>query len=115
MHIVAHTAIKYNYKSFTSFFFKNKNKILIYKMNLPLLPDECLSNVFSFLDEISLYKCLFVNRYYCKLSIPIIWREPFRFTLLRNSSLLINTLLACLDEGEISSLIPCEINFNHNS
>src|SRR2546421_310809 len=87
-------------------------------MILPSLPDECFCDVLTFLDRKSLYKCLFVNRYYCKLSIPIIWREPFRFTHSENSSLVINTLLSCLDEDEISSLIPlipCAINFNNQS
>ena len=56
-----------------------------------------------------------VSRQYCKLSIPIIWREPFRSVCLTKSSLVINTLLACLDEDEISSLIPYAINFNNQS
>src|SRR4051812_38804546 len=81
-------------------------------MVLPSLPNECFSDVLTFLDRKSLYKCLFVNRQYCKLSIPIIWREPFRHNRLKKSSSVINTLLACLDEDEISSLIPCAINLN---
>src|SRR3954454_4572550 len=80
-------------------------------MLLPSLPDECIAGIFSFLDRKFLYKCLFVNRHYCKLSIPIIWREPFRSN--HTKPLLINTLLSCLDEDEISSLIPCVINFNN--
>src|SRR3954466_5550364 len=84
-------------------------------MILPSLPNECLSEIFSLLDRESLYKCLFVSRQYCKLSIPIIWRESFRSTRLKKSSLIINTFLACLDEDEISSLIPCAINFNNQS
>ena len=85
-------------------------------MILPSLPDECFCDVLTFLDRKSLYKCLFVNRYYCKLSIPIIWRNPFStsFYYTRQFSL-INTLLACLNENEISSLIPCAINFNNQS
>src|SRR3954469_8657213 len=84
-------------------------------MILPSLPNECLSEIFSLLDRKSLYKCLFVSRQYCKLSIPIIWKEPFRPIHLNRHSLVINTLLACLDENEISSLIPCAINFNNQS
>ena len=84
-------------------------------MILPSLPCECLIDVLSHLDRKSLYNCLYVSRYYCKLSIPIIWKEPFLSTCRKNSSLVINTLLACLDEDEISSLIPCVINFNNQS
>src|SRR5438045_8100985 len=81
-------------------------------MPISSLLDECFSDVLSFLDKKSLYKCLFVNRYYCKFTIPLIWREPFipipkRFSL-------INTLLACFNEDEIFSLIPCAIKFNNN-
>ena len=79
-------------------------------MPSPSLPDECFSNIFSFLDNKTLYKCLFVNRYYCKLSIPILWRVPFK----SSNSLITNTLLSCLNEDEISSLIPYAINFNNN-
>src|SRR5688572_14622613 len=85
------------------------------KMFLPSLPDECFIDMLSQLDRKSLYNCLFVSRYYCKLSIPIIWREPFSFTHIEKYSLVINTLLACLDEDEISSLIPCAINFNNQT
>src|SRR5438046_6218898 len=86
-------------------------------MILPSLSCECLIDVLSHLDRKSLYNCLYVSRYYCKLSIPIIWRDPFLFTFpfRKKSSLVINTLLTCLDEDEISSLIPYAINFNNQS
>ena len=74
-------------------------------MPLPTLPVECFGNILTFLDNVSLYKCLFVNRYYCKLSIPIIWRDPFIMPAPNDLSL-INTLISCLNEEEISSLIP---------
>src|SRR5256885_836042 len=69
--------------------------------------------VLSFLDDTSLYKCLFVNRYYCKLSIPIIWKEPFKSTY--EKSMVINTLLSCLDEDEFSLLVPYAIKFTGNN
>ncbi|GBB86709.1 hypothetical protein RclHR1_01310005 [Rhizophagus clarus] len=76
-------------------------------MTLPTLPVECLSNVLSFLDDRSLYKCLFVNRYYCTITVPMIWTDPFiRQISASISRSLIKALLACLDEDEISSLIP---------
>src|ERR1044072_2731171 len=84
-------------------------------MILPSLPIECLINIFFFLDRKSLYKCLFVSRFYCKLSIPRIWKNPFRPNCTPKSSSVINTLLACLNEDEISFLIPCAINFNNQS
>src|ERR1051325_2959328 len=81
------------------------------------LPHECFSNIQYFLDDKSLYKCLFVNRYWCRFSVVILWREPFRYIYPHNRngkfSRVINTLLSCLDENEISSLIPCRLNFNN--
>ena len=87
-------------------------------MPISSLPDECFNIILFFLDNNkTLYKCLFINRYYCKFTIPLIWREPFiripRYYSIVNNSL-INTLVSCLNEDEISSLIPCAINFNND-
>src|SRR5947207_1970869 len=81
------------------------------------LPYECFSNMLYFLDEKSLYKCLLVNRHWCRFSVVILWREPFNYIYRgyynAKCSTVINTLLSCLDENEISSLIPCRLNFNN--
>jgi hypothetical protein len=84
-------------------------------MQLLLLPDDELYEIFSFLDNQSLYNCLFVNRYFCNISIPILWKKPFNSDQYKppKSSSVINTLLACLNEDEISSLIPYKISFSH--
>ncbi|GBB93534.1 hypothetical protein RclHR1_02190009 [Rhizophagus clarus] len=75
------------------------------------LPDECLNELFLYLDNKSLYKCLFVNRNYCRFAIPILWEKPFRPSFVREKySLIINTLLNCLDKEEITTLIPYQIN-----
>src|SRR5436305_7028322 len=83
------------------------------KMPISSLPDECFSDVLSYLDGKTLFKCSFVNRYFCKFTIPLIWREPFNVPISKCFSL-INALLSCLNEDEISSLIPYAINFNNN-
>src|SRR5436309_7467140 len=84
-------------------------------MPISSLPDECFNDVLFYLDGKTLYTCLFVNRYFCKITIPLIWREPFiNWRLKKINISLINTLLACLNEYEISSLIPYAINFNNN-
>ena len=87
-----------------------------------MFPYECFSNIQYFLDNKTLYKCLFVNRYWCRLSVAILWREPFNYRHYGNHSQLnakfstvINTLLSCLDENEISSLIPYRLNFNNQT
>src|SRR3954469_12138641 len=74
-----------------------------------LMLDECICNIFFFLDESLLYKCLFVNRHWCVLAVPILWRNPFGYYVYKRK--LINTLLTCLNEEEISLLIPFAIKF----
>src|SRR5215213_9814226 len=68
-------------------------------MPLPSFPEECFNNVLSFLDESTLYNCLFVNRYFCRLSVPLIWRDPFRYSDDSCDSQ-ISTLLSFLNEEE---------------
>src|ERR1051325_7237716 len=82
-------------------------------MPLLSLPDECFSNVLSFLDDHTLYSCLFVGRHWCRLYVPMVWSNPFQQSKPKPS--LINPLLICLDEDEISSLVPCAINFGNQS
>src|SRR5438034_414802 len=87
-------------------------------MPLPSLPNDCYNIVFSFIDNKTLFDCLFVNRSWCRLSIPMLWREPFEFSKIIELELkyssVINTLISCLDENEISSLFPYTFNFNNN-
>src|SRR5256885_1816191 len=60
-----------------------------------------------------MYKYLFINRHWCILSVPILWRSPFEtFSYLRPK--LITTLLTCLNEDEIFLLVPFAINFPSN-
>ena len=96
-----------------------KKLFFLISFKMPL-PHECFINIQCFLDNKSLYKCLFVNRHWCRLSVIILWREPFKYIYPRGCtnrngkfSTVINTLLSCLDENEISSLIPCRLNFNN--
>src|ERR1044072_8532518 len=63
------------------------------------LPKECFNDILSFLDDSTLYNCLFVNRYLCRLTVPIIWRDPFR-DYKKHKHSLIQTLLSCLNEEE---------------
>src|ERR1041384_3185415 len=68
-------------------------------MSLPSIPKECFNDIILFLDDSTLYNCILVNRYLCKLFIPIIWRDSFGFCKKPKASL-INTLLACLNDEE---------------
>ncbi|RIB20408.1 hypothetical protein C2G38_1196015 [Gigaspora rosea] len=71
---------------------------------------ELMENILSNLeDEIySLYSCALVNRYWCKMSIPILWRDPFLFN--RRRPLYISTYFSSLGEYEKIILKECGIN-----
>ncbi|PKY57403.1 hypothetical protein RhiirA4_478456 [Rhizophagus irregularis] len=82
-------------------------------MPSPILPAECFRKILNLLDNSALYNCLFLNRYYCRVVIPIIWQNPFVKQIATFTSCsLINTILSCFDEDEILSLIPSSINLN---
>ncbi|GBC05983.1 hypothetical protein RclHR1_06540003 [Rhizophagus clarus] len=42
------------------------------------LSPECLQIIFEYLEKESLYSCLFVNRSWCEVAIPILWKNPFK-------------------------------------
>ena len=50
------------------------------------LPYECLSEIFEHLENDALRSCLLVNRFWCEVSVPILW------TSIQNH----NTLISCL-------------------
>ncbi|CAG8618991.1 31478_t:CDS:1 [Racocetra persica] len=55
-----------------------------------------------------LYKYLFVNRFWCRCIIPILWRRP------RVDARVIRTYLSCLNYDELKCLIPFRINIPAN-
>ena len=52
------------------------------------LPVECLSKMFETLHSKMLRSCLLVDRFWCKVSVRILWRCIQNY----------NTLIACLPE-----------------
>ena len=50
------------------------------------LPYECLSEIFKHLENDALRSCLLVNRFWCEVSVPILWKSIQNY----------NTLIACL-------------------
>jgi hypothetical protein len=41
------------------------------------LPNECLLEIFKYIEEKSLYSVLLVNKTWCRMSVPILWKKPF--------------------------------------
>ncbi|CAG8482206.1 13165_t:CDS:1 [Cetraspora pellucida] len=73
---------------------------------MSLIPVEILRLVFGLLskDKKSLRSCLLVDRTWCESVVSILWNDPFQF-LDEPSSLIIRTLLSCLNESEPESTI----------
>src|SRR6266542_4933883 len=68
------------------------------------LTADCLEEIFEFLenDKVTLYSCLLVNRFWCKISVRIFWR------IIRNY----NTLIACLPNESKEILYNNKIIFS---
>ncbi|CAG8673265.1 22720_t:CDS:1 [Dentiscutata erythropus] len=72
----------------------------------PFLPDDVINIIFEYLPFSSRFNCL-VNRSWCRLMVPILWRSPFKWISKRglNDSkkyiFLIRTYLSCLDPANL--------------
>ncbi|KAF0542517.1 hypothetical protein F8M41_004501 [Gigaspora margarita] len=78
----------------------------IFMGGMPELMENILNNVND--DEFhSIYSCALVSRHWCKMSIPILWQNPFTYN---NNPLFISQYLLSLDENEKSGLKEYGIN-----
>ncbi|KAF0547181.1 hypothetical protein F8M41_000751 [Gigaspora margarita] len=77
----------------------------IFTGDMPELMESILNNLNNEFN--SLYSCALVSRHWCKISIPILWQDPFSF---RKSSLFISKYFSSLDEDEKFVLKECGIN-----
>ncbi|GBB91664.1 hypothetical protein RclHR1_19000002 [Rhizophagus clarus] len=78
---------------FERYFSFNKNTVTN-------LPPECLREIFEYLEtKGSLYSCLLVNRSWCKVATPILWKSPFKLSngLSTESTKIIQVYLTCLN------------------
>ncbi|KAF0509608.1 RNI-like protein [Gigaspora margarita] len=78
------------------------------------LPNECLIEIFNNLrtNYKCLFSCLLVNRHWCRIIIPILWREPLNHV---NNRKLISSCLLSLNAEEQALLIPFKIILPNNS
>ncbi|RIB30275.1 hypothetical protein C2G38_2238337 [Gigaspora rosea] len=77
----------------------------IFMGDIPELLENILINLNN--EFYSLYSCALVNRYWCKITIPILWKNPFSFN---KNSLFISQYFLSLDENEKSVLKEYGIN-----
>ncbi|RIB20419.1 hypothetical protein C2G38_2244584 [Gigaspora rosea] len=73
---------------------------------MPELMDNIVKNLNN--ETYSLYSCALVSRHWCKISIPILWQDPFSFS--RRSPLFISNYFSSLSEYEKIILKECGIN-----
>src|SRR6266498_2094790 len=79
----------------------------VIKLPSPLLPTECMEQIFKHALEIEgarLYPSLVVNRYWCKNVVPFLWNQPFSLVSNQDHHKLLRTFLSCLDKEESNLL-----------
>ncbi|RIB27125.1 hypothetical protein C2G38_2240344 [Gigaspora rosea] len=77
----------------------------IFMGDMPELIEIILNNLNN--EFHSLHSCALVSRHWCKMSIPILWQDPFS---IRRNSLFISQYFSSLDENEKFGLKECGIN-----
>ncbi|RGB31414.1 hypothetical protein C1646_764101 [Rhizophagus diaphanus] len=76
-------------------------------MTVIYLTDDCIYHILNYLqnNRSTLFNCLLVNRFWSKVTIPLLYANPFSRLKDVNKSLIINTFLLCLNEEERNYLI----------
>jgi hypothetical protein len=76
-----------------------KHEISLNTSKVTSLSPECLGIIFEYVEKGALYSCLLVNRSWCKVAIPILWKNPFKLSndLSLESSKIIQNYLICLN------------------
>ncbi|CAG8554583.1 9855_t:CDS:2 [Funneliformis caledonium] len=81
-------------------------------MIVPSLPHECVEHILYFVKQNNrgLYSCLLVNRIWCRITIPLLWSNPFEreIKLTSQKYLFLNNYFINLNEEENSALIELE-------
>ncbi|RIB20781.1 hypothetical protein C2G38_2178431 [Gigaspora rosea] len=67
----------------------------IFMGDMPEIMEKILKNLNN--GFYSLYSCALVSRHWCKISIPILWQDPFS---IKQNSLFISQYISPLDESE---------------
>ncbi|CAG8671186.1 16926_t:CDS:1 [Funneliformis mosseae] len=75
-------------------------------MTTPHLPDDCIYYILKHLqnNHSTLFECLLVNRFWCKVTVPLLYVSPFETIDKRHNYSIIMTLITCLNKAEIVQL-----------
>src|SRR5436190_927128 len=68
------------------------------------IPEDCIEEILEYLEDdiITLHSCSLVSRTLCKITIPILWRQPFRYKRHNPSSALIETYWTFLKKDYVT-------------
>src|ERR1044072_4088803 len=71
-------------------------------MTVPHLPDDCIYHILKYVQNhrLSLFYCLLVNRFWSKITVPLLYSDPFSKLKDGNKFLIIKTFFLCLNEEE---------------
>jgi hypothetical protein len=73
----------------------------------PLLPTECMEQIFKYVlqvEDAKLYSSLLVNRYWCKNVVPFLWNRPFSLVSNQNCFKLLKTFFSCFNKEDYNLL-----------
>src|SRR5215213_1840424 len=71
-------------------------------MSVPHLPDDCIYHILKYVQNhrFSLFNCLLVNRFWSKITVPLLYSDPFSQLMDEKKFLIIKTYFLCLNEEE---------------
>src|SRR6266480_111152 len=75
-------------------------------MKVGKLPNDCIYELLKFLnnDRSTLFTCLLVNRFWCKVTVPLLYANPFENLNKKHNYSIISTLINFLNNKETSYL-----------
>ncbi|RIA88657.1 hypothetical protein C1645_877231 [Glomus cerebriforme] len=55
-------------------------------------------------DKRTLHSCLLINKSWCEIIVPILWKDPWKYCWTRNGKLLLNVIISHLSEQQRDNL-----------
>ncbi|GBB87763.1 hypothetical protein RclHR1_14260004 [Rhizophagus clarus] len=65
------------------------------------IPDDCILNILKYLykDHKTLFSCLLVNKQWCEITVPILWRKPWKLCISSEFwEYITDSLILCLSD-----------------
>ncbi|CAI2175552.1 9510_t:CDS:1 [Funneliformis geosporum] len=83
-------------------------------MSLPMLNEDVIIQIIKHLqdDKLNLHNCLFICRQWCRLTIPLLWKQPFSMISFNKKKRLLRTYITCLNEEEAKILMAHDLKID---